>query len=66
MLVWDLVLDVLFVISIGCYLVLGVIHFTAKNQEIIVLTINSPRCECHAAPTILLCFGQVAPTIILI
>jgi len=44
-------------------------HFNCaplQKQKIIVFAANNSRCcECHVAPTIILCFGLVAPTIIL-
>ena len=40
--------------------------FPLVKQKIIVFAANNSRCcECHVAPTIILCFGLVAPTIIL-
>jgi len=55
-----------FIISRGSHLVRRVIHFTGRKAKVIVFTANNSPCfECHAAPNILLCFGQVALTIIL-
>jgi hypothetical protein len=34
----------------------------SKAKRIIFTAYNSQRCECHAAPTILVSSGQVAPT----
>ena len=40
--------------------------FPLVKQKIIVFAANNSRCcECHVAPTIILCFGLVAPTIML-
>ncbi len=35
-----------------------------KQKRIVFEANNSRCCECHVAPTILLCFGLVTPTII--
>jgi hypothetical protein len=35
-----------------------------KQKRIVFAANNSRCCECHVAPTITLCFGLVAPTII--
>ena len=40
--------------------------FPLVKHKIIVFAANNSRCcECHVAPTIILCFGLVAPTIML-
>jgi hypothetical protein len=36
-----------------------------KQKRIVFAANNSRCCECHVASTFLLCFGLVAPTIIL-
>ncbi len=36
-----------------------------KHKIIVFAANNSMCCECHVAPTIILCFGLVAPTIML-
>jgi hypothetical protein len=61
-----------FVISMGIWAAIfyeGLfnIHFSsikAKNNSIVTAN-NSPCYKCHAVPTILFCFGKVAPTIII-
>ncbi len=66
MLVGEVVLDVFFVILMGYHLVWTVIYCSASKEKRIVFAANNSRCyECHAAPTITLCFGLLALTIIL-
>ncbi len=66
MLVGEVVLDVFFVILMGYHLVWTVIYCSASKAKKNSICRNNSRCyECHAAPTITLCFGLVAPTIIL-
>ena len=66
MLVGEVVLDVFLSFYWAAILCEQIFIFPLVKHKIIVFAANNSRCcECHVAPTIILCFGLVAPTIML-
>ncbi len=66
MLVGEVVLDVFLSFYWAAILYEQLFIFPLVKQKVIVFAANNSRCcECHVAPTIILCFGLVALTIML-